>query len=254
MEVKLLLGWELPECRFWRRECVTVERLLALVAIALMSTGFAACGGASKHAGPTFRGSSRILAGGGSVVAPNRASSNLRYLKGDEDDDDSPAGYTGSSKYDDDADFDNDYKKESNGFYDSDDIGVLDYGHAADVAELKAVSGVLDRYHAAAAVDDGARACSMMDSSLAKSLPEDYGQSPGPAYLRGAGTCKAVLTLVFKHHHNLVDGSIELTAVRVAGHRAFALLGSKTKPASDVLLEREHDSWKVASLLSSRLP
>jgi hypothetical protein len=231
-----------------------MKPLIAYVTVALLSLGVTACGDTSTPTRLTHSGASTAPAAAASVAAANRAAPDLRDLKGDEDDDDTPAGYTGSSKYDNDADFDNDYKKENNGYYDNDDASVLDYGHAADAAELKTVTGIVERYYKAAAADDGAEACSMIQPSLAKSLPEDYGQAPGPAYLRGARTCQAVMSLVFKYRRSLVSGSIRVTAVRVESDKALALLGSKTMPASDMPLERERGSWTVSSLLDSPLP
>jgi hypothetical protein len=227
-----------------------VRPLLALVTVALLSIEFAACGGTAKNTHRTAPAVSNSAAFG-------EASSSQDYLN---DSDDEPStdedlDDRNGNKTDEDNDYREDHMHpENNRYHDSDDASVLDYGSEANAAELKAVTAVVERYYKLAAADNGAKACSMIDSSLAKSLPEDYGQSPGPAYLRGAKTCQAIMSLVFKYRHALVDAPIHVTGLLVKGDLAIALLGSKTLPAADITVKREHGRWQIDALLGTPLP
>jgi hypothetical protein len=94
----------------------------------------------------------------------------------------------------------------------------------------------------------------MFVPSLAKSVPKDYGQAPGPAYLRGGKTCHAVMSLMFKQFGKQLAGAVAVTGIRVQGNNALALLGSKTKPARDIMVQRVETTWKIGSLLGEPLP
>lgn len=211
-----------------------IKPLLVLSAVALLSLSATACGGAEK-----------------STSVASRASS--LGFKGDEDDDEESAESNSNNSGDKDADFDNDAKDKRRGYHDSDDNVVLTYGHAASSAEQKALTDVVTRYYAAAAAGNGASACSMITSTFVQAIPEDYGQSPGPVYLRGK-TCAAVMTLLFKHEHKRLAAAPEITQVRVGDKQAYVFLGSQAVPASFVTMEREGGVWKVAGLLAQALP
>jgi hypothetical protein len=145
--------------------------------------------------------------------------------------------------------------KPATSYYDGDDASMLSYGHAANAADERAIAALVKRYFAAAAVEDGAKACALTYALRAETLPERYGQSPGPLYLRGATTCPALLSRAFTHFHSLLaQAAVELGGVRVEGHRAVALLGFGTKPASYIAVRREGGAWKIDGLLVTRLP
>jgi hypothetical protein len=61
---------------------------------------------------------------------------------------------------------------------------------------------------------------------------KDYGRAPGPKYLRGAKTCSAVMSRLFKHLQAQLATSIEVTKVLVGGGRADVVVVSRTVPAS----------------------
>jgi hypothetical protein len=114
---------------------------------------------------------------------------------------------------------------------------------------------VIRNYYAAAGQDDGARACSLLYPTTARSLAAKFGKgSAGPSYLRGATTCDAVMTRLFEHHHAQLAAPVESTGVRVEDGRAYVLLGSRTAPASSLLLRRRAGSWKVDEALGKTLP
>lgn len=136
----------------------------------------------------------------------------------------------------------------------NDDASIYVYGHAASVAEGRAITAVVNRYYALAAAKKGERACSLLFSTFSRSVAEDYGQGAGPSYLNGGKTCGAVLSLVFNHYRYQLAGAIEVIGVRVKRHHAYALLRSMTLPYRYIQLERERSTWKIADLVGSELP
>jgi hypothetical protein len=228
--------------------------LLALAVVGLLGLGVIACGDASVRTRSAPRSSSSAVLGGNVAAATgSNGTQTPGHFKGDEDDDDTPSNYTGNNKNDNDADFDNDRKNENKGYYDSDDGGIRRYGNAADTANRRTIAALVKRYAAAVAANDGATACSMIYSVLVEAIPEDYGRPPGPAYLRGT-TCQAVMSLLFRHSHSQLTGAIEVSGVRVKGNQAYALVGSRTVPASYIMVRREHGIWKIDELLAGPLP
>ncbi|MGC2373174.1 MAG: hypothetical protein WA484_04790 [Solirubrobacteraceae bacterium] len=177
---------------------------------------------------------------------------------GDAEDDESESKTTGAKPAgDSDNDNDNDNDVADNagkGYYDKDDGVISGFGHAADARDEHAVTVVVKRYYEAAAAGDGATACSLTYPIFAKAIPEDYGQEPGPSYLRGAKTCAAVMSLFFEHEHQRLTAALEVTGVRMGDGEALVLLGSKTESASFVALKRSHGAWRVDELLGFPLP
>jgi hypothetical protein len=143
---------------------------------------------------------------------------------------------------------------ENSRYHDTDDKGYLTSGYAPGGAEERAVAALVDRYYAAGTAGDGARACSMLLPSLAGAVPSDYGQAPGPAYLRGGKTCAAIMALLFRHYRRQLAGPTTVTGVRVENGQTYALLGSTTMPASAIIVQSEGGSWKVAQLLGNENP
>jgi hypothetical protein len=230
--------------------------LFAMLALLSLCAGLTACGGSSteKHA-----------TGGGSSVATTRptttatttstavasAPPSLHSLKGDEDDDET-SGHLSDTSKDNDADFDNDLKPQPP-YNDSDDGPMRTYGHAATSAQEVQLKGIVTRYFAAAAKGDGATGCSLTDANFVKAIPEDYGSGAGPAYARGK-TCPVVLSAIFDHVHAELSGKVLITAVRVQGDQALALLGSTTMPAKYVSLQHTHGVWGIVGLLGTGMP
>jgi ketosteroid isomerase-like protein len=204
-----------------------MKSLLVLSSIGLISLGIAACGSTDKTAPPASV--AHGLLGDGDADNP-----------GDIDGD----GYP-------DKDYDDDSQTvQARYYHDKDDRGTLNLGHAASTTVRGAVAAVVERYFTAAAKGDSAIACSLLRPGLAKSLPEAYA---GASYLRGAKTCQTFVSLLFKRLHDRLAGTVKVTGVRVMGNQAVALLGSTTKPASDIMLAREGGSWRIEVLLDSVL-
>ena len=201
-----------------------MRSLLALCAIGLLSVGTSACGNAYKGAGSASRVSS-------TPKAPSASTQKETKADRDKDNDGSPDGDTNNS--------------------------LLDFGHAANAADSRTITALIKRYYAIAAAEDGAKACSMIYSSFAKSVPEDYGTSPpGPPYARGT-TCPAVLTRVFKHFHSRIMvklSKLDVFRVGIKGRQGVAVLHFGAMPEREITVAREGHTWKLDALVDSEVP
>jgi hypothetical protein len=223
-----------------------VRSLLALLTVTLLGLGVTACGDTSAGS----NASSNADGEGGSAATQ-------RYLNDGDNDPHNDNDYDDlyGKKTDEDSDEPEDRMNPENGnYHDKDDGDIVDYGHVADASEEQAVTALVKRYYAVAVAGDGAKACGMIAPAFAKAIPEDYGQAPGPSYLRGGKTCQAVMSLLFKHVHRELTGAIKVTGVRVAGSQAYAFLGSSTMFASYIVARRRHGVWTIDGLLGGPLP
>jgi hypothetical protein len=134
-----------------------------------------------------------------------------------------------------------------------DDNHISTYGHAAAEPDKREITALITRYYAAAATDNGAEACSLIYSPIAKSVPEDYGQAPGPPAVRGK-TCAVVMSKIFKHTPSQSPADFattEVTGIRLNpnGNKGFVQLSSKTMPTGEIFVQREGGSWRVGALI-----
>lgn len=138
-----------------------------------------------------------------------------------------------------------------------DDNPIVDYGHAASAADARAITALVKRYYRAAAANDGASACRMLVAIVAEDVPEEYGQSPSPAYLRGK-TCAAVMSKLFKLHHRQISAESPtraVTQVRVGEGKGWVVLQSASTPEPrKIAVRREGGLWKIKDLLDSGMP
>jgi hypothetical protein len=207
----------------------------ALLTIALLSLGLVGCG------------STRATG------VPASGTSTGHYLN--DGDNDVIGDADSDNNHDNDKDNSEDHKPNDNGNYHDSDDSIVTFGHAANSVDMQAIAAAVKRYYAVAASDNGSKACSMLIPSLARAIPEDDGPgSAGPSYLQAGRTCPAIMALLFKNMRNQVTASIHVTAVRTNGNHAVALLGSKTAPASEILIERQDGAWMISSLTGSPLP
>lgn len=133
---------------------------------------------------------------------------------------------------------------------------LLYFGRPASPAEMRAVTALLERYYAVAAAGDGAAACSMIYSIIAETIPEDYGQPPGPPALRGK-TCAVVMTKILEQHRRELVAKapgLRVIGLRVGGTRGLALLRFGRAPERYILVRREYGAWKIGVLFDSALP
>ena len=117
--------------------------------------------------------------------------------------------------------------------------------------DKREIGALVENYYAAAVADDGARACSLIDSSLALSLPHDYGNSFGPSYMHGK-TYSAVLTNMFKHlpGQSTADlASTKITGVRVMGNRGFAQFTSRSFRTGEIAVAKRGRTWKLTVVI-----
>jgi hypothetical protein len=210
-----------------------MRSLLALSIVGLLSVCLAACGG-SKGTDASSRAST--------AVKEVTVSTTPTYAP--------PAPVKAKA----DADHDNDIGAADD---DTNNNSVLDYGHAADASDARTITSLIKRYYAAALAEDGAKACSMLYSTLEESVPEDYGQSPpSQPYLRGT-TCAAVLRLLFKHNHPQLAveyPKLDVARVRLMEHHAIVILHFGAMPERQISVAREGHTWKIEMLLDSEVP
>ena len=133
-------------------------------------------------------------------------------------------------------------------FPDSDDVEAFTYGYAADASQRASITRIVERYAQAARSDDGARACSLLLSGLARAVPSTYGTRVGSAPRPGE-TCAEVMSVLFRKYRRLLQPSVQVVAARVQGSRAEAILGSFTGRASNIFLDRQGSAWRVGQVV-----
>lgn len=139
------------------------------------------------------------------------------------------------------------------GRYDTDNDADPTFGPAASPLEHEAIATLLKRYYDAAAADDGALACTLLDPLVAEAAVEEHRPGKGPPALRGR-TCAQVLTKLFaQHHRELVE---EAAALRVGwaqtkDQRATVLADFGPTRERLVLVHRAHGTWQMDALLEN---
>jgi hypothetical protein len=192
-----------------------MKPLLMLLAVVLLSVGAIACGSSGSGTGSASQASSGAATSGGATSTTSSTGS----------------AQTSSSS-----------QKSNN---------VSTYGKEAGEPDKREITALVNRYYVAAAADDGANACSLIYSVLAEAIPEDYGRPPGPLALRGK-TCAAVMSKLFKRiprQPSAVLATTMVTDVRVSGKRGWVGLKSSAMPSGEIIVEREHNSWKIDTLI-----
>jgi hypothetical protein len=158
---------------------------------------------------------------------------------------------------------DNDVDDENGEDRPDDDYPLTKYGHAASAAEKRAITALLEHYYAAATAEDGAKACSLLYSSLArdpdltKTVPADRFSYPIRVRISPGESCAHVLSALFKHRHPnlMLDApTLQVTTVRVDGAHGMAVLGFRTAPEHWMPIARERGVWKAHALLGLLLP
>jgi hypothetical protein len=207
---------------------------LALLAVALLGSGACGCGGGSARPASQVSANATVSNPAAATVAVATAPA--------------PAHPRADGDKDNDVGAPDDDRSNSRS---------LSFGHVASASEQRTIAMLVKRYYATALAGDGPKACSMLYSTFAESVPEDYGLVPGPLYMRGARTCAAALALLFKHFHALLAVEVPrlaVTRVRLVAHHGFALLGFGSLPERQIAVAREGHTWRIAALLDSELP
>ena len=193
-----------------------MRSLLASLAMVLLSIGATACGRANRTSE--------------SAGLVSRASSNA----------------TGPETSD---------AEEDRSHADSDDR-VLHFGQVASAPDRRAVTMLLKGYYAAAAAGDGAAGCSLLYSTIAGTVVEDYGRSPGPPALRGK-SCAVVISKLFMQHRRQLAAQVatmQLTGVRVKNDQGLAFLNFGGLTNRYMPVHREGGIWKVGVFFAIGMP
>ncbi len=200
----------------------------ALLVLGLLAYGLCACGSSGEQTASSARASS-------DASIPASPAETAKLLRVD-------------------ADQDNDYEA---GYDDTNNDSSLNFGHPANAADQRTIASLVERYYRVALAENGAKACSMIYSTLAEATPEDYGSFAGPAYMRG-NTCPVILTKLFVHFHAALAAELpKLTVlhVRLEEHHGKVILGFGKLPEREIAVMREGPrQWKIATLLDSELP
>jgi hypothetical protein len=210
-----------------------MKYLLMLPSIALLGLGVGACGDAGRHTGsvPSAHATVGATAETASSPAPTGG-----YLRGDGDGD------------------------EPN-HIDEDNYSARNYGRAASAGQERAIAALVERYYAAGAAGDGARACALIYSGLTESpsLGEtaEAVSPPAPSVppLHGR-SCAQIMSLLFEEDHRRLAADLArvvVTSVRVKGSQGLVLLGFRTTPERWIPVRRERGGWKIEALLDKEL-
>jgi hypothetical protein len=227
------LGSERGHSSFHREIGAEMKSMLVSIVVALVGVNATSCAESSDHTSSTSR------------PATDRQVASTKTTSGV-----TPAATLTRA----DSDQDNDLGTMDD---DSNNSESLDYGHPANTADKQSITTLVKHYYSAAFNDDGAIACSMLYSTVAEVVPEDYGESPpGPPYMVGK-TCPAVMALLFKHYHKQL--AIELPLLKVARvrlqeHHGQAILTFGSLPERQISVTREGDILKIAEVLDAELP
>ena len=138
--------------------------------------------------------------------------------------------------------------------FDSDDNPVRYYGHEAGAGDRQAITALLTHYYAAAAREDGAKACPLINSLIAETILENYGHQPAS---RGK-TCAVIMSKLFKQTHQQLtvdSATLTITSVRVEGGTALVLLRFAKAPLPNhIAVHREGRTWKIWELFDAHMP
>lgn len=143
-----------------------------------------------------------------------------------------------------------------------DDASVRAYGHRATTAEKEAVATLVKRYYADLATENGWRACTLTNQSIAHDPnliridPSDYRPDPGTPSLRGK-SCAYIVRLLSRQHHrefNAAYAEIGVVELRVSDEQGLATLGFLTTPERVIAVEQDHGKWTVDALFDKEIP
>jgi hypothetical protein len=136
----------------------------------------------------------------------------------------------------------------------NDDVDLLaPYGGNVDRLDLKAVRAVVERYYRAAVAEDGATACGLLSPSLARALARE---ASAPSSDEGRACAQAASKLFSQQHAHLLSYDVAhmvVVSVHARNGLGLAILGFRSQPESEILVERARGSWKIGGLLDSEL-
>ncbi len=204
-----------------------MKHLLVLLAATLLAVYACSCGSSSKTASSTNAASTGTAKAAKMPPAPVETAV--------DEDKDNDVGSVGEDK---------------------ENLRIPSFGHPASASEKQAITALIKRYYAAALAENGAEACSLILSTLAEAIPEDYSGEPGVSYMQGAKTCSEAMTLLYKHNHPqlaLEVPKLSVALVRLEGHHGLAKLKFGNLPERETSFAREGNLWKMTTLLDNQL-
>ena len=180
--------------------------LLCLLAIAPICA--AGCGGARKAAKDGSSGAAPGVAPASALAPLVRSTpASRRGIKDSYDGDDSAGRFT----------------------EEDDDAEVEQYGQPSSPAEVRAARAFVKAYYTAAATENGAAACKLLEPSTAQGIGGSY-EKPGRLHYLSGKTCPEVMTKLFVHEHKLAvaeAAGVEVARVRHNPGTMFVLLAFK---------------------------
>jgi hypothetical protein len=209
--------------------------LLGALALVLLGLSAGACGGTSNNAASASEAASR-RADRRRAAHPSGEAIYARTWR------------------EQDRDKDNDFSAAAD---DTNHYSTFHFGHEASPSDRRAIEALVRRYYAAALAGDGKAACSLLYSTFAEAVPEDYGSySFGEIYTRGK-TCPEVLTKLFGYRHAPLSTEVprlRVVAVRLQHAYGMVVLGFRGLPDRQIPVQRERRTWKIEALLDGELP
>jgi hypothetical protein len=151
------------------------------------------------------------------------------------------------------SDGDKDIDSLGQGPYDTDNDANPTYGPAASASERQAIVALIEGYYKAAAAEEGARACSMLDPLIAEAAVEEHRPGKGSPRLRGR-TCAQVLARVFaQRHHELVADAATLRVgwIQRQARQAVMLVHFGSTRELTVRMHLARGRWQMNNLLDS---
>jgi hypothetical protein len=212
-------------------KALTTNAMLVLLTVAALGVALGACGATSKEKRSASSTDPIATTTTGLYVTSGG------YLKADGDIDSDDEKHTGKRPDD----------------YDDRPL-LADYPDKPSRATRQAITAVVKSYYAAAAAEDGTRACAVLDASLLIGLSESTSQ---PRENSGNGCVTSVDRLFKQEHAQLTADEVAtmvVTSVHVKGEFGVALLGFRKALEGEILVEREGHMWKIGALSASQVP
>lgn len=150
-------------------------------------------------------------------------------------------------------DGDGDIDSFDQGRYDVDNDTHATFGPLAGATELATITKLVTRYYGDAAVDDGERACALLDPLVAEGLVEQSHLREGSGS-PGEDTCPEVVSKLFKQRHRELVHDLALPRVawvQTKRDRAIALVRFGAERERLVRVRRTHGIWKMDALIDS---
>jgi hypothetical protein len=153
-----------------------------------------------------------------------------------------------------DGDEDSDDERPPLRFGNDDPALLVDYGGRAGPAETRTISALVKSYYAVSLAGEGARACSLVASSLRTGVEAEYG-SGGRTGKEGCAS--AMKRMLSEQHAQLVADDVptmRVTAVHIKGDLGLAVIEFRTTPESQIILQREAGAWRIDALFGTYMP